>query len=352
MGMRKKPVQKPMIGTVNKPKPATPAPQESYKAGGLGESIADQVSSGKLDKSKLPMLPPPDPFRKLPGGGLVPSPGSSGSSESNPSFARLRDAINKPAQPMNEAVERENQIQQSLIDQGVNPNTPVSQNYAKPAPDSAPTPRPVRGRFDPSQPNPPQANTSLEGIDPLKLALLGLKKQPIPQPNPMEDAIKAQLGDRYADYQKARSELNSGVQTMDLRQDPITGQMTSSTNIGNRERLFKQFGIDTSALPKPAPAPAPSNRLLPGGGLVPNEPLPARTISPLQQLEQNKQKMYQNQPASQQMQAPEAEPMQPASQQMQSEQPEQQAPAQDNSAIDAQIAQLQQQIAQLQAQKK
>lgn len=277
MGMRKKPIQKPMIGNVSKPKPTTPAPQESNKAGGLGESIADQVSSGKLDKRTLPMLPPSETNRLLPGGGLVP----------------------------NTSTQRGNKLLNALRE--------------------APLP--------PQSANPPMGEIAASrGISdkPSFKDKLSLPQQP----NPIEDAIKAQLGDRYSDYQKARSELNSRMQTMDLRKDPITGQMTSSTDIGNREQLFKQFGIDAGALPKPA---------LPPTG---NQP---RNISPALQVQQDQQRMYQTQPASQQMQAPEAEPIQPASQQMQSEQ---QAPEQDNSAIDSQIAQLQQQIAQLQAQKK
>lgn len=280
MGMRK-PVQKPMLGNVAKPKPNQPA---------ITEPAPVPVYTGKIDKMTGNMKE--EALRRLQGG----------------------------KNPPNATEPQEHSMLQQQSGSRLSNNSGM-------------------GDIASGRKNPPKMYTtatepvqnSQPALPPSGFGKYGKNQLP-PKPNPIEDAIKAQLGDRYADYQKARenSLLNGRMQTMDHRQDPITGQWTSSTDIGNREQLFKQFGIDTNALPKPAITPV-------------------KTISPLEQFKQTQQKMYQTQPASQQMQAPEAEPMQPASQQMQSAQ---QAPAQDNSAIDAQIAQLQQQIAQLQAQKK
>lgn len=135
----------------------------------------------------------------------------------------------------------------------------------------------------------------------------------------------------------------------------------SSANPPANNMLSSLGSLTTSAKPnqpvqESAPIEAPS-------APVQQPTNNSASISPQSQFQQTQQNLYQPtnsqpvqneqpesmEPASQQMQAPPTEPTQPASQQMQSEQ---QAPEQDNSAIDAQIVQLQQQIAQLQAQKK
>ena len=257
----RKPVQKPMIGAVSKPKPTTPAPQEP-------------ATTAPQESYRVEALPAP------------------------------RKPIDPEAFKLFEEKMREIQSRPQI-----------------------PSTRPV-------------PSTGMRGSKLEKDILRGATNPP-QSVNPSTGEIAASRG--ISEKPSFKDKFKNPTPPP-MNEDERLRKMEEASNSGNMDEYYRLQGLTP---PKMGVRPVPNPQL--SAGRISGES-PVRTISPLQQFQQNQQRLYQTQPASQQMQAPQAEPVQPAAQEMQSAAPE--APAQDNSAIDAQIAQLQQQIAQLQSQKK